>query len=116
MWKMIQNRKKQVKEFVQTEGVPIETWQQHFKELYDAEETWNINEYETCTGATVNDEEVEAKLKKLKNRKSPGTDHAPNEFLKYGGPELARKLLRADGREQTPENCSGRQPTWLKTT
>ena len=35
---------------------------------------------------------VQAKLEILKNRKSPGTDRIPNELLKYGGPELARKL------------------------
>ena len=50
-------------EFVQTKGVPIETWQQHFKELYDAEETRNVNEYETHVS---DGEEVKAKLEKLK--------------------------------------------------
>ena len=84
--------KKQVDEFVQTKGLPIETWQQHFKELYDAEETHNINEYETDISCAVNDEEVEAKAKKLKHRKSHGTDHILNELLKYGASELARKL------------------------
>ena len=92
VWKMLRNRKKPVNEFVQTKGVPIETWQQHFKKLYDAEETLTINEYETDISGTINDVEVEAKIKKLKNRKSPGTDGIPNELLKYGGPELASKL------------------------
>ena len=77
---------------MQIKGIPIETWQQHSKELYDAEETRNINEYETHISATVNDKEVEANLKKLKNRKSLGTDRIPYELLKYGNPELARKL------------------------
>ena len=43
----------------ETEGVPIEIWQQHFKELYDTKETQNINEYETDTSTTVNGEEVQ---------------------------------------------------------
>ena len=80
----------QENEFVQTKGVPIETWQQHFKEFYGTEETLNTNEYEIS--ATVNNGEVNAKLKKLKTRKSPVTDHISNESLKYGGQELARKL------------------------
>ncbi|XP_056633386.1 uncharacterized protein LOC130442984 [Diorhabda sublineata] len=54
----------------------------------------NINEYETDISGTVADEEVEAKLKKLKNRKSPGPDGIPNGLLKYGGPKLARKLAQ----------------------
>ena len=51
-----------------------------------------VNEYETVISPTINDEEVEAKLEKLKNIKSPGTDRIPNERLKYGDSELARKL------------------------
>ena len=74
---------------------------------------------------------VEAKLNKLKNRKSPGTNHIPNELLTYGGPELARKqsqlfnkilnktktpeewynsitiLILKKGRKTYPQSCGG---------
>lgn len=43
--------------------MPIETSQQHFKELYDGEEPLNIKEYETDITVTVNDEEVEQNSK-----------------------------------------------------
>ena len=69
----------------------------------------NINEYETDIKATVNVEEVKAKLKKLKNKKSLGTDPIPNELLKHWNPELARKLSQLFNKilneMKTPEEC-----------
>lgn len=65
----------------------METQQQHYKELNDAEEMPNINEYETDMNDTVTNGEVAAKRNKLKNRKSPGPDDISNELLKFGDTE-----------------------------
>lgn len=69
---------------MQTKGISIETWQQHYEELH--------SEYKTDMSGSITDEEVEAKLKKLKNRKSLMPKGISNELPKYEGPKLSRKL------------------------
>lgn len=92
VWKMLKNRKKPVNEFVQTKGVTKDVWESYFRKLYNTEEVINVENYETNHQITLNEEEVMAKIKKLKNRKAPGTDLIPNELLKYAGPELGKHL------------------------
>jgi len=60
--------------------------------LYNTEEAISIENYETNYQITLSEEEVMAKIKKLKNRKALWTDLIPNELLKYAGPELGKHL------------------------
>lgn len=92
VWKMLKNRKKPVNEYVQTKGVPLEQWEKYFRDLYDAQEIEGPEVHETPPNALFENAEIKQKLTKLKNRKAPGTDNIPNEFLKYGGKELINKL------------------------
>uniref|UniRef100_A0A1B0GQC6 Uncharacterized protein n=1 Tax=Phlebotomus papatasi TaxID=29031 RepID=A0A1B0GQC6_PHLPP len=45
---------------------------------------------------TINEDDVELEIKKLKNRKSPGLDGITNEHLKYGGYKLTTELTRGE--------------------
>lgn len=41
---------------------------------------------------TVEEQDITAALRRVKNRKSPGQDNIPNELLKYGGDSLITEI------------------------
>jgi len=86
VWKMLKNRKKPINEFVQTKGVNKDVWEKYFRKLHNTEEAISIKNYKINHKITLNEEEVMARIKKLKNRKALGTDLIPNELLKYAAP------------------------------
>lgn len=71
VWKMLKNRKKPINEFVQIKGTALATWERYFRELYDAEETDEIEGYQTEDNITITETEVLRRLRNTKNRKTP---------------------------------------------
>lgn len=98
VWKMLKNRKKPVNEFIQTKGIDILTWENYFQQLYSGPETPNIGNYKTPHQSRISKEDIQEGIKKLKNRKAPGTDNISNELLKYAGPELVTKMTTLYGK------------------
>lgn len=84
VWNMLRNRKKHVNEFVRTTRITPEEWEKHFADLYKEEdrkeETDNayVEEPGASQDYTINTEEIQRTLSKLKNRKTPGVDGITN--------------------------------------
>lgn len=98
---MLRNRRKHVNELVQTTRITMDEWEKHFTELYKngtgREETDNACEEEeeevrTPHDYTIDTEEIQRTIGKLKNRKTRGVDGITNELIKYGGSLLTKEL------------------------
>lgn len=59
---------------VETKGIPTETWEKYFRELYKGEDSNDEHDYNTEDRYITKETEVEARMKILKNRRSPGTN------------------------------------------
>jgi len=100
IWKMLRNRKLEVKETIQLNKISGSTWWQHFSSLYNSDtsadyniiiEEDNVQEEERIE---LTEYELEKALISLKNRKAPSQDDICNEFLKYGGRSLTAELIK----------------------
>ncbi|KAH1011026.1 hypothetical protein HUJ04_000468 [Dendroctonus ponderosae] len=89
--KLLKNRKKSVNEYAPIKGVYMETWEEYFRQLCKFEETGNLEEHQTVSNTTIQESDIELRLKKVKNKKAPGPDNTLNELLKYSGQELTRQ-------------------------
>ncbi|XP_055378928.1 craniofacial development protein 2-like [Condylostylus longicornis] len=93
VWGMLRRRKKEVNEYVQTNTISIQDWENHFRKLYENRED---REAETLLPEVISTfisiELVENAVKSLKNRKAAGYDEIPNELIKYGGKGLHHQL------------------------
>ena len=81
VWKLIRRTKKEVNELVINNKITIDEWETFFRELYmgtseDSEPMLAIRE-----DIPLSKEDIEKKLRSLKNRKSPGPDGIFNEML-----------------------------------
>lgn len=91
---MIRNRRKQRNEDIEINAITKETWETHFKALYESqaanndERTHNNMSTEENTSITVR--EVIATTK-LKNKKSPEPDSITNEMINTEDKQWQRK-------------------------
>lgn len=99
VWKMLKASKQPVNEYRNVQTVEKDKWIQYIQQLYNTEEM-EINrerpqEYEHTINEEINvtTEIVTENIRKLKNRKAPGTDGICNELLKYGGQCLNQKIV-----------------------
>ena len=92
IWRMIQNQKKEILEYVIPHNIDEKTWMEYFKKLYAGtpEECDRRDRGNSCVAVTKM--EIDNTLKTLKNRKSAGEDGITNEMLKYGGPHLWEQI------------------------
>jgi len=73
-----------------------ESWYSHFSKVYASLNTYPSSSVplhtpigDPCLDAEISSQEIQANVRKLKNKKAPGTDMIPNEFWKSG----SRKLI-----------------------
>ncbi|KAF5300633.1 hypothetical protein FQA39_LY11094 [Lamprigera yunnana] len=98
VWKMIQNRKKNLTENFQTNKVIEKEWIEYFTSLYNeilqtTERTLDIQYHDDNTKhVEFTLEEIQDTITLLKIRKPPGPEKIPNEFMKYGGKRLAEEF------------------------
>lgn len=98
IWNMLRNRKKHVNKLIQLPEATKNIWENHFTQLYETQETEEINEEEhSCN--KEEDPEVEIALEdiikavqKLETRKSPGPDQISNEMIKFGGNAAIKEI------------------------
>jgi len=80
-------------------SIPKETWENHFRNIFQSEdeifpteiENSNLEEVDETKESEFSDEEVITQLKMLKNGKAPVLDNIPNEMYKIGGPVVHEK-------------------------
>lgn len=95
VWKMIQNQKKEINEYINNTNISKTQWVEHFRNIYthpspttDRTIHSEVLQSNNNEEAIISLEEVQEAIRRLKNRKSPGPDNIHNELLKYGGENL----------------------------
>lgn len=98
IWNMLRNRKKQVNELIQLPEITKDVWEKHFTQLFETQETEEVNEEEhSCSNekdpeAEIALEDIIKAVQKLKTRKSPGPDQISNEMIKFGGSAAIKEI------------------------
>jgi hypothetical protein len=95
IWNMLRKQKKPVTEYIQTNKITIEEWENYFVNLFgnNTQRTAAVEEGERSE-VVLTSTEVKMAIKKLKNRKSPGIDEIPNELIKYGGVKIMEEIRK----------------------
>lgn len=88
IWRMIQNQKKEILEYVIPHNIEEKAWVEYFGKLYSGDQEELDKRAQGNSHVVVTRTEIDSTLKMLKNRKSAGEDTITNEMLKYGGPHL----------------------------
>lgn len=100
VWGTLRNQRKEVCEFRRVEHVGKEQWHEYFTELYSAgnDEGFEGIDFSNEDTVSITLDMVTRAIHRLKLRKSPGPDGIGNEFIKYGGHDLAIHIHRLFGK------------------
>jgi len=98
-YKVLKHLNQTNKDTIEINNIENQKWINHFKNLLYTNSPHNDNdEPETTTTPStgideISDEELEQRLKSMKNRKAARPYGLNSELFKYGGPALSNRLL-----------------------
>lgn len=95
VWKMLRSSKKQVNEYREINPLEIDRCIDYFKQMYNNEENIPMQKTETRgPDWVITEDQIIGAIKRLKNRKAPGTNTISNEQIKYGGHTLIKEITK----------------------
>ena len=94
-WKVMRHLKSTDRDVAKLTCIPKEEWTKYYSELLHDEDIEDVleDEIEEKTVDMITLDEMQEEIRKMKNRKAPGTDNIPIEIFKYGGLILQFRLL-----------------------